>query len=238
MKATLLFSLFVLFLIPVTFALESDVVHHPAPKKPVYLDESLYETVQKQLTPPPAKNSPEQKKDEETLLRFQKDRKKEDCDRAKSEVLVSLENFFGTPYGPLTKEEVKILSPFFDQVRNDGDFFIQKLKKDFPRDRPFLYVKNLTPCVAKEVTKSYPSGHAMLSELFKLVLNEFYPQYLARLETRARQIAEDRVLAGMHHPTDIEAGRALAKVVFKELKKSEKYQDDFRKVLAQLKKRT
>lgn len=36
-------------------------------------------------------------------------------------------------------------------------------------------------------------------------------------EDRADLIAEDRVLAGVHHPSDIEAGKKLGDAVFKKL---------------------
>lgn len=160
---------------------------------------------------------------------MQKTRTEVDCQRAKREVMVSLGNFFGPPSGPLDQGTVAKLSPFFEQVRNDSDFFIQKLKKDFPRQRPFQYIKGLTPCVAKEVTGAYPSGHSVLAKLFAMILSDMFPEKKLQFDQLAEQIAVDRVLSGMHHRTDIEAGASVGEHIYHEMKKSKKFQEEFQK---------
>lgn len=221
-------------LIQSAFAATSGVVHHPAPKEPVYVKSDWYPTLKKTMAQPPLKGSAQQRADEEELLKFQKSRSQADCDQAKIEVLVSLQNFFGVPNGPVPEPTVKKLTPFFEQLRNDGDYFIQRLKVDYPRQRPFLYLSSLDPCVPKEVTGAYPSGHAVLSKLFALVLADLFPKQKEVLETRAHAIADHRILSGMHHRSDIDAGQRLATLVYEELKKSPKYQADFKKLQGQL----
>jgi acid phosphatase (class A) len=110
------------------------------------------------------------------------------------------------------------------QVRNDADYFIQRLKIDFPRQRPFLYVPGLEPCVLKEVTGAYPSGHAAISRLQALILSRLYPERSQALFARARAIGQSRVLSGMHHPSDIRAGEELAEKLYGEFGKSESFQ--------------
>lgn len=228
--------LFVFFtLSPAAFSVDPGHVHHPVPKEPLYVKAGWYGSLKTQLPPPPNKGSGQQKQDEAELFQFQKIRTAADCERAKTEIFVSLNNFFASPYGPLAARESELLSPFFEQIRNDGDYFIQKLKVDFPRQRPFLYLKKLNPCIAKEVTGAYPSGHAVLSKLYALVLTDFYPDRKDKLEVRAKQIANDRILSGMHHRSDIQAGQSLATLIHAELNKSEKYQAEFKKLQGQLK---
>ena len=207
-----------------------DVVHHPVPKKPLYVSESWYYSLKKSLPPLPEGHSAKQKEDERELFEYQKSRTPQDCERGKSEVFVSLPNFFGSAGSPFAKAEIEKLSPFFEQIRNDADYFIQKLKKDFPRQRPFLYLKGLEPCVPKEVTGAYPSGHAVLSKLFALVLNELYPNHRTFIDARSQQIADHRVLVGMHHRTDVDAGKKLAVLIFEQFKKSSKFQNDLQAV--------
>jgi acid phosphatase (class A) len=206
-----------------------EVVHHPAPKDPVYLNKALYSSIRKELPALPKKGSAKQKADEASLRDWQSKRTEKDCERAREEMLVNLENFFGRPNGPVEVAEIQQWSLLFAQVRNDADYFVQKMKKDYPRDRPFAYLKGIEPCIPKEVTKAYPSGHTLISRLYALMLSDLRPAWKEQLNKRANQIAEDRVLAGMHHPTDIEAGTKMAEVIYRELKKSEKYQEDFRK---------
>lgn len=224
------FILPLLLLTNVAFAEDDGFVHHPTPKDPVYIKASKYEVFKSQLPALPQPNSQEQLSDEKELFHLQNTRTSQECALAKEEVLVSLKSFYGEPRGSLKDADVNKLTGFFEQVRNDGDYFIQRMKKDFPRERPFNYIKGLSPCVAKEVTLAYPSGHAALSKLYALILSDFFPADKAKFEARAIEIGRHRVLSGMHHPTDIESGRKLAELIYKELKKSKKYQDDFKKL--------
>ncbi len=229
-------SSIVLFFLLFSFDIFADdaVVFHPAPTDPIFLNENFYGTVKKQIPAPPKSDDKLQKNDEKELVDFQKTRTEKDCDRAKGEVVVSLKNFFGLPHGVITDKEIEILGSFFEQIRNDGDFFIQKLKKDYARKRPYLYMKELNPCVRKEVTDAYPSGHAALSRLYAHILGDFYPQNKEKFITAANGIGKRRVISGVHHPTDIKGGQELGDLVYKELQKSEKYKIEFNKYLAKI----
>lgn len=222
-KITLL--LFIIAFPVLSFAENKDVVHHPAPKDPIYIDGKLYNSVKANVPKPPEMQSSSQKNDEAELLKLQKSRTTADCAQAKEEVFVSLKSFYGKPSGTLNPPEVEKLSAFFEQIRNDADFFIQQMKKDFPRQRPFLYMKDINPCVPKEVTGAYPSGHATLSRLYALILSDLFPDRKATFESRSLEIGKHRVLVGMHHPTDIESGRKLAELLYGEFKLSKKYQE-------------
>lgn len=209
-----------------------DHVIHPVPQKPTLIDSKLHDIFRRSIDPPPAPGSEGQKKDEEVLRQYQLIRTQEDCARSKSEVFVSLSSMFGQPYGPLSGSEVEGLTPFFESIRNDGDYYIQWLKKEYPRKRPFLYLEGLVPCVPKEVTGAYPSGHATLARLFSKILANLYPTRKKAFEDRADQIARDRVLSGVHHPSDIEAGKQLGNELYQAMILS----DAFNEVLGRMKK--
>ena len=223
MKQILVFASVLLF-VPASYGADDKAIH-PQPKEPALISKELLPTLKKSLTLPPAKNSDAQKADEKELLAQQSKRSSSDCVRAKSEVYVSLESFFGAPQGSLNKNEVIVLTGFFDQVRNDADYYIQLLKKEFPRQRPFLYIAGLKPCVPKEVTGAYPSGHAALAKLYGLILQDLLPEKAEALTERSKVIAMDRVLSGMHHPSDIKTGSELGELLYKEFKKSKIFQD-------------
>jgi len=176
------------------------VVHHPAPTEPRLIASGLLPEFKKSLTLPPEAGSDNQGRDEEELFAAQKTRTAEDCARANTEVKVTLAGFFGKPYGPLAAGEVVALDSFFDQIRNDGDYYIQLLKKEFPRPRPFTYLKELAPCVPREVTGAYPSGHATLARLYALILGDLYPERKKDFGERAEVIARDRIVGGGSSP--------------------------------------
>jgi acid phosphatase (class A) len=200
------------------------------PAKPRFIAADLYAPVAKSVAPFPAPDSIEQRADELNLLTMQEVRTKADCERAAGEVKVSLEHFYGGPQGALNPAQVETLAPFFEQIRNDSDYFIQRLKGERARKRPFQYIKGLEPCVKREMSPAYPSGHATLARLYALILSDMFPAKTKELLKRSDIIAEDRVLAGMHHRSDIIAGQALGERLYKEFSKS----SEFRRELSNL----
>ena len=169
------------------------------------------------LPPPPVKGSAQDKSDFAKLFKYQKGRTAQDCERASYEVEVSLEHLFGPKYGPLSEIEVKKWEAFFDKVRNDTDYFVQPMKKKWNRSRPYVAEPKIEPCLKREVTPAYPSGHAAISRVFADLLEQLDPKRRDDFEARANQISEDRIIGGVHHPADIEAGKKLGEQIFKKL---------------------
>jgi acid phosphatase (class A) len=177
----------------------------------------------------PQKGSAAQSADEAELRKAQKTRSSEDCKRASSEVIVTLQNFYGRPYGELTEKQVATLEPFFEQIRSEFGPYIGQVKKGYARLRPYLYIKDLKPCVQKEESFAYPSGHATLAAFYGLILADLFPARAQQFRDRADTIARDRVIGGVHHPSDVEAGKKLGQMLYAELAKSKRYQEDVAK---------
>lgn len=195
----------------------------------LYLHQDFYTEFKNQIADFPKPGSIEQKTDEKQLQLWQKKRTSEDCKRASTEVVVTLQNFYGLPYGTLTEMQIQKLQPLFKQVHREGGPYIGQIKNGYTRQRPYIYVKQLEPCVSKESSYAYPSGHSTLAVLYALVLKDLFPEQEQTLKKRSDQIALDRVIGGVHHPTDIEAGKKLGLVIYNEMQKSQAYQDDIQK---------
>lgn len=194
--------------------------------KLVYISSDIFEKIKSQINPFPQPGSSAQSIDEFALRKFQKSRTERDCERARSEVIVSLQNFYGKPFGPLESKQIETLEPFIDQIRADAGFYIGQVKRNFNRTRPYEYLKDLKPCVDLEKSLSYPSGHATLAVLYALVLGDILPDKSQVLHERSQVIAQDRVLAGVHHPSDIAAGKKLGQVLYNEISQSTRYKSD------------
>ncbi len=214
-------SIFVSFVFLLSFVACSS---QPKVETAHYIDADTAAVVIKpQIPPAPIADSPVQKSDEAELLKWQKTRTVAECERAQSEVVITLKSLYGPPYGTLKDAEVEKLNAFFEELRTQAGPVIGKVKDSFARTRPYEYIPGLEPCVRRETSKAYPSGHATLAQLYSLILADLFPKDAARLQARSVEIGKDRILGGVHHPTDIISGRQLGDLLYAEIKKSESY---------------
>lgn len=178
----------------------------------------------------PAADSAEYMADIEEVLNLQASRTGQDCARAASEEVPTVFTFYANNSGVLSTYEAVRLLKFFTKVSSDSNYFIRKLKNKWERPRPFLADDRVTPCIGREESFSYPSGHATLAMVFAVILEGLFPDRTARIEERALQLGMDRVLGGVHFPSDVEAGRVLGRKVAEELFGSDEFLEDYRDV--------
>ena len=65
----------------------------------------------------------------------------------------------------------------------------------------------------RETSASYPSGHATHGMVDALVLAAIFPEQRDALLARGEQIGNDRVIAGIHWPSDVAAGQKLGREI-------------------------
>ncbi|MDO8803229.1 MAG: phosphatase PAP2 family protein [Elusimicrobiota bacterium] len=164
----------------------------------------------------PLAGSREDKADFVTLFSWQSRRTGADCARAKSEMYHSYEVFFGK-ITPFTAPQAAEVTAFFKNAAEDSVAANTYLKNVYQRQRPFLRDAGIVPCIPKTAGLSYPSGHAAMARLFALILGDLAPSRKAEFMARADEAALNRVLAGVHHPTDVEAGKLLSGTLYKQL---------------------
>jgi acid phosphatase (class A) len=83
------------------------------------------------------------------------------------------------------------------------------LKDHFARPRPYLTLPEVQPVVTRPFGRSYPSEHASWGVSQAMLLAELQPGRRGALLDRGRQIGYDRVLGGVHYPSDVQAGQKL-----------------------------
>ncbi len=189
---------------------------------------------EKELPPMPGLNSPQDRADLTTLLQWQKERTSAQCERARGERdALHAEKFFGPKYHVLTAHELKVATPILHQAFLLTAHFVFEAKNDFKRPRPYISHNNVEPCVGKSRSFSYPSGHTTVSRVMALVLSDIDPAHGAQYLERADQVARDRILAGVHYPTDIRAGKKLADLIFAQLSKNARFEQDVEKIKAE-----
>ncbi len=164
----------------------------------------------------PADGSPADKEDFRILYDWQARRTAAQCAAAGGEMEHNYEVFFGklSPFGQPTPPEVKA---FLNNVSKDSVAAHTLLKQAYQRQRPFVRDPGIKPCIMRVQGLSYPSGHSAMARLFALILSDLVPARRAEFLARADEAALNRVLAGVHHPTDTSAGKVLADVLYKNL---------------------
>lgn len=194
-----------------------------------YLQESGLRAVK--LAPPPAAGSAEDKSDLAAVHEWQAKRSPAECARAAVEAEhPDYDAFFGA-MSPFPRPLPTQAAEFFQHVRADAFHAADRFKRDYDRTRPYGRDGTLHPCIPtpKGGRYSYPSAHAMLARVLGLVLSDLMPARRAEFLARADEIGWDRVIGGVHHPSDIAAGKVLAEEIHSELLKSPAFRADLEK---------
>lgn len=106
-------------------------------------------------------------------------------------------------------EDLPFTDAFFRQIKTDRFAITSRGKQVWLRPRPPLLDPRIRPAVELPGSGSYPSGHATQTFLWAGLLAEVFPGHRDALRQRAELVAWSRVVAGVHYPSDIVAGRML-----------------------------
>ncbi len=103
------------------------------------------------------------------------------------------------------------------------------------RKRPWL-VDDRVQLLVKPITRpSYPSGHSTTNHTWAHVLSELFPNKRAVLFKHAYSIGENRMRGGVHYPSDVEAGKRLAAMIYKKMQLNVAYQRELHAAHEELK---
>jgi membrane-associated phospholipid phosphatase len=185
-----------------------------------------------EVTPPPAVGSADYVADFSTLLSLQSSRTPAQCALATGMKIPDFASLYG-PSGLLTPAEMTEVKPFLDEVSQQVSNVTGVFKNEYARPRPFNEPagSDLRPCADKPGgSTAYPSGHATEGAVDACVLGQIFPDRAAKLTAWGQYVGELRLISGVHHPTDVAAGQALAASICSWLLK----QDDFNAEVATL----
>jgi acid phosphatase (class A) len=189
----------------------------------------------KLLAPPPATQSDEQKLDLMAVLQAQRDRTATQSERAVADNDLSVFRIAGDVLGlNFTPALVPKSAAFFDRIWKDYRSIILATKDVWDRPRPFKASTDVKPIGKLENSGSYPSGHATRGYLAAIILSNMLPEKRESLFARAREYGQNRVLAGNHFPSDIEAGRIAATAIAVAFMQNEAFMKDFAEAKAEL----
>jgi acid phosphatase (class A) len=201
-----------------------------------YIDAAALDLV-RLLPPAPANDSAETRAELEEMLDIQKTRTASQAARARADAQVNLVRFadaLGDPPPGFDLTKLPLTQLLFRKISTDELVVVGTGKDAFARPRPFVLEPRLQPIVARPPSASYPSGHTVWGYTVGLVLADMIPERRPQLMARAAEYAQNRVVAGVHYPSDVEGGKMAATAFATALFASPAFQTDLAAAKAEL----
>jgi acid phosphatase (class A) len=202
-------------------------------KVKVYIDPAKFDST-RYLSPPPT--GLEAQEDMRIVERWQGLRSKAMEEKSLADSEQSVFIFADVLDNRFNAKNFPIADNFFNSVYKTESNLNKQGKDRWQRLRPPASNQNLKP-VGKFVNEgSYPSGHAAFGWLTGIVLADMIPEKRDAIMMRAREISLNRVIGGVHFPSDIEAGRMLAVACAVEIRDNPAFLADFEEARQEVRK--
>lgn len=180
------------------------------------------------LAAPPVPGSATTQKELAELHRIEAARTAQEAEQAmddeRDESIFIYRKVLGAGFTP---QALPVTAAFSARVKNDEAVNGSPAKTGFARMRPYNLDKTLHPvCKTKTKDDSYPSGHTMAGYLMALTLIEMVPEKRDAILARADDYAHNRLVCGVHYPSDLEASKVLAYSVHALMTANPQYQQE------------
>jgi acid phosphatase (class A) len=176
------------------------------------------------LPPPPPNSSTTTQAELATLHALRNETRDEKMDEIRAEVDLPATVFgsyiFSTLIDTKTHPHTSML---LLSALKEVDPVLFYFKHMFDRVRPHKLDSSLTTAIEVPDHPAYPSGHSTQSHLIALILSDLDPQNRDVYMESAFRVAHNREIAGLHYPSDSEAGKLLATQYYTLLKETEWY---------------
>jgi acid phosphatase (class A) len=215
------------------------------------------------LPPPPPANSDLQRKDLSDVLAAQQARTPALVQRSLDDKvdIFAFRTVLGPKF---TAESVPNTAAFLRKVQRETGAQVNLVKDCWERSRPFVVSKEVhppgtmaqdmaipadkpekntaphdasSPCRPPEqpaVTYSYPSGNANFGTTIAILLASMVPEKRGEIFARGWEFGENRLVAGVHFPSDIESGRISATAMVAIMMTNPAFKADFSVAKAEL----
>jgi acid phosphatase (class A) len=182
--------------------------------------------ISKLIAPPPAPDSDSQKSDLKAVLAAQEGRTAAQIARANETEQLAIFSFSDVLGPSFVKEKLPKTANLFQGVYEDTLVLLKVAKDRWNRPRPFLTSDEVKPSGERPKSSSYPSGNALLGQLYAIILADLLPEKSATIFARGRETGDNRVIAGVHFPSDLDSGRQAAAAIAAALWATPGFQSD------------
>ncbi|CCG42395.1 acid phosphatase [Magnetospirillum molischianum] len=168
------------------------------------------------LLPPPPRDETFIRSEIDYLLSLQRQRTEAQVKQAQADEDKGIDRFLPA-IGDLDLDRLPKTRALFERLGDDLNQIVAATKAVWLRPRPFLVEPTLDPCVTRPKGSSYPSRHNAYAMLTAEVLARMAPDRRDALFARARHYGEQRMIGGVHYPSDVEAGRMAGLIIAERL---------------------
>jgi acid phosphatase (class A) len=190
-----------------------------------YLDRMHFDFI-RVLGPPPPPPSAAGKADIAAVLAAQAARSEADVKAAQEDDATSVFRYADVLGPGFKPEAIPFAATFFKDVGAEATQMVGPAREYFNRPRPIVEDPRVMPAV-KAANASYPSGTSTFAYTAAILLAAMVPEKAAAIFARAGTYAHNRVVAGVHYPTDVEGGRIAASVIGNALLTDDAFKADY-----------
>ncbi|MER9844507.1 phosphatase PAP2 family protein [Mesorhizobium australicum] len=165
------------------------------------------------LPPPPANDSAETKAELGEVLTMQVTRTPEMEARAIADAEENVWRFADVMGPNFNKDKLPKFSAFFDRVVETEGAVVDPAKDVWKRPRPHQLSDLVKPVVKLSSSGSWPSGHATVGTMMGIILSDMVPGRRAEIMARAAEFGHNRIVGGIHYPSDVEMGKISGSVI-------------------------
>ncbi|MGZ7869239.1 phosphatase PAP2 family protein [Methylobacterium radiotolerans] len=174
------------------------------------------------------------KADLQTVEAAVRARTPEDERRITANLPCTLDRFTGVLGPAFTAETMPVTAALIEHVFQDGELAVLAAKAAIARPRPYTVKPDLATFGHRSDSTSYPSGHATFGYLAATVLSRLVPEKRQSLFAFAASYGENRMIAGTHFPSDLEAGKIAAAVIAEVLFHDPRFERDLDRAAAEI----
>jgi acid phosphatase (class A) len=179
------------------------------------------------LAPPPTPDSPAGKADLQAVLAVVNARTDASIKQAQDDDQRTVFRFTDVMGPNFKTESLPLTTKLFENIYKDGNAATLAAKNFFKRTRPFVVDPEIKIIVVQPPDFSYPSNHSTFGNEAGILLAAMVPENAVAIFARAAEYAHNRVIAGVHFPSDVEAGRIAASLIDNTLLHNPRFEADF-----------
>lgn len=180
-------------------------------KNPTFVDPN--DIALELLPAPPAADSLAFQMDTTVLMWEQNTRTEYDANRAWGSVTLTPSYFNEALNARFEESRFPQLYALMNMVLADARLYVDAFKDQYKRPRPYQNDPKVIPIIPIEESTSYPSGHGTRGMTLALVFAEIFPKRSDVLIATGYTLGQDRVMGGVHYPSDISASVTLAQAL-------------------------